>query len=900
MPNYAIVLVVIAYLILLFAIGIWAEKKSSSKWVSNPWVYALSLAVYCSAWTYYGSVGIAATDGVSFLTTYLGPVIALPIWLLVLKKVVLVSKQYQVSSIADFMSLRYGNNRSIGAIVTIICVVAVLPYIALQLKAVSETFSILSNGASSKSLFTDSTFYIAILLAVFVALFGTRATDASQRRSGLIFTVAVESVIKLVFFLIIGIYATFYLFDGTVDIYNRISALDGFENLITFSNIESTINWYFMIALSFFAIFLLPRQFHVGVVESSSSNYLKKASWVFPLYLLLFNVFVIFIAWAGKLLISGDLNPDYYTLYLPLEHGHKILGLIVFLGGLSSVISMVVISTLALSIMISNNLIIPYGLLKTFKNTDAKQNAQLIKNIRRVAIFILIIGAYFFYLNFNIELSLFSIGLVAFVIISQLAPAFFIGLYWNRGSAYAAKVGITVGFLVTFYTLILPFVADVFFADNSFTENGPFGLALLRPYQLFGLEFMPPVTHAFFWSMLFNTLCYLTFSVIRKGNYRERNYAEMVVNASSYNSMQESAFVWKGKANKSDIEQVLIRFLGEKRTKRALGLFNRKYKINPETNEADSRLINFSEKLLTGSIGAASAKIMIASVVKEDPVTLVEVLNILEENKKTISENKQLQQQSHDLKRLTQRLKDANTQLLEKDKQKDEFLDTVAHELKTPTASIRAASEVISDSEDMPEELKRKFLQNIVNDADRLTTLITNILDLEKLSNGREILDMKINALQETLRKTIEGIYHLAQRKGVKIIFDDSNQIQLEYDEDRMIQVFTNILSNSIKFVTQDTGQIKISVTEHKDLVSISFEDNGKGIPENDEDFIFEKFYQSNNQNVKKPTGSGMGLAISRHIIKGHKGKIYLDKEFKKGARFVVELKKRHEEVINS
>ncbi|MEE2801719.1 MAG: sodium:proline symporter, partial [Bacteroidota bacterium] len=231
MPNYALIIVIVCYLLLLFGMGIWADRRSNSKWVHNPWVYSLSLAVYCSAWTYYGSVGIAATDGIGFLTTYLGPVIALPLWILVMKRIVLVSKQHQVSSIADFISLRYGNNRSIGAIVTVICVIAVVPYIALQLKAVSETFDILTTGDKSNSLLTDSTFYIAILLAVFAALFGTQTTDASQQRSGLMFSVAIESVLKLIFFLIIGIYATFYLFDGTIDIYNQISALEEFDKL---------------------------------------------------------------------------------------------------------------------------------------------------------------------------------------------------------------------------------------------------------------------------------------------------------------------------------------------------------------------------------------------------------------------------------------------------------------------------------------------------------------------------------------------------------------------------------------------------------------------------------------------------------------------------------------------
>ncbi|WP_397301335.1 ATP-binding protein [Nonlabens ulvanivorans] len=887
-----IILVIVGYLSLLFAIGIWADRRSKSKWVHNPWVYALSLAVYCSAWTYYGSVGIAATSGVSFLTTYLGPIIALPLWILVLKRIVVISKQYQVASIADFISLRYGNKRSIGALVTIICVIAVFPYIALQLKAVSETFDILSGSSKSVSVFTDSTFYIAVLLAVFVALFGTQTTDASRRRSGLIFTVAVESVLKLVFFLIIGVYVTFYLFDGTTDIYNQISALDGFEKLATFSNIEASINWYFMIALSFFAIFLLPRQFQVSVVENTSVNHLKKASWVFPLYLLLFNVFVIFIAWAGKLLLSGELNPDYYTLYLPLAHGHKFLGLMVFLGGLSSVISMVVVSALALSTMISNNLIIPYGFIKALNDSNPKRNAQRIKNVRRASIFILIIGAYFFYVNFNIELSLFSIGLIAFVIIAQLAPAFFIGLFWNRGSAIAAKTGIIVGSLVTFYTLVLPFITEVFVEGSSLITNGPAGIALLKPYELFGVDFMPPVTHAFFWSMVFNVMSYLVFSVLQKGDYRERNYAELVVNASSYGELQENAFVWRGEAYVSEIRKALIRFLGEKRTTRALNLFYRKYDIDPQEEKADARLVNFSEKLLTGSIGAASAKLMISSVVKEQPVSLPEVLKILEENKETITINKQLQQQSHDLKRLSDRLKNANQALVEKDRQKDEFLDTVAHELKTPTASIRAASEILFDDDDMPVELKKKFLDNIVNDSDRLAALITNILDLEKLSNGREVMDKKQHSLKDTLHKAVDGVYQLALKKQVKIDVNEIESINLYYDEDRILQVFTNLLSNSIKFVSSKDGVIKVKTQLTDTTVLMIFEDNGKGIPQEDMEFIFDKFYQSNNQNVKKPMGSGMGLAISRHIIESHHGSIRVDPDFIDGARFIVEFKK--------
>ena len=892
MPSYLLALLIVGYLGVLFALGVWAGRNATSRWVRSPWVYTLSLAVYCSAWTYYGSVGIAATDGVSFLTTYLGPVIALPLWVVVLRRVIILSHNHQVASIADFISFRYGNNRSVGAIVTIVCVLAVLPYIALQLKAVSETFEILTDRVERPPVLLDSTFWVAVLLAGFAAVFGTRTADASSQRTGLLFTVAVESLLKLTFFLIIGGYVTFYLFSGPQDIYGQISALEGFDELVTFSGLEASLNWYFMIALSFFAIFLLPRQFHVSVVEITSTKYLRRASWAFPAYLLLFNVFVIYIAWAGKLLLSEELNPDYYTIYLPLAHGHELLGFMVFIGGLSSVISMVMISALALSTMISNNLIIPYGLLERLNDGESVANSQLIKNIRRGAIFTLIVGAYLIYINFNAASSLYSLGLVAFVVIAQLGPAFFIGLFWNRGSAAAAKAGMLFGVFVACYTLLLPFTVEVLGSNFQLLNKGPFGLEWLRPGQLFGLDLFDPIPNAFFWSILGNTLVYLLVSVAGKGNYRERNYAEIVVNASSYTEIEDNAFVWRGEAYVEDIRRMLVRFLGDEKTARAMYLFNRKYNLDEEEKKADARLVSYSEKLLTGSVGAASAKLLISSVVKEHPVSLPKVLEIMEESKKTIVANRQLQRQSRDLRRLSDSLGEANEALRERDRQKDDFLDTVAHELKTPTASIRAAGEVLAEADDMPPQLRAQFLDNIVKDADRLTVLITNILDLEKLSSGREVLDWQSHDLRQTITKAVAGVHQLARKKKMTIDTSGCASIRLRYDEDRIIQVFTNLLGNSIKFAPQANGCIVISTGQTESAVTVVVEDNGRGIPAKDIPFVFDKFFQSNNQNVKKPVGSGMGLAISRYIVRSHGGSLRVDPQFVNGARFLIELKK--------
>lgn len=893
MSDYALVFIIIAYLAILFFIAFLGDKNAKSKWVNSPYVYTLSLAVYCSAWTYYGSVGTAANFGVRFLPIYLGPIIAIPLWIILMRKIIRIAKQHNLASIADFISLRYGRNRFLGALITVICLIATIPYIALQLKAISESFQVMTANSSfnSTAVLRDSTFYIALILAVFVTFYGTQKSDASSKNKGIMTTIAFESLLKLIFFLAIGIYVTFYLFDGTTAIYERISTTPNFEKLIGIGGLEGAMDWFFLVLLSFFAIFLLPRQFQVSVVENGREKHLKKAIWLFPLYLLLFNVFVIFIAWGGKLTFGDSVNADYYTLLLPLENGNTFMALLVFLGGFSAVVSMVVVSTIALSNMVSNNLVIPYGFLDKFVRGNPDKNLNYIKNIRRIAIFMIIIAAYAFYANFSVQISLYSIGLISFVIIALLAPSFFIGLFWNRGSSKGTIVGIIAGFLVIVYTLIIPFSIEAYGGSSDFIENGLFGVAALKPSALFGIDFLSPPTHAFFWSLTLNTVLYLWVSLLQKGNYRERNYAEMFVDTKQYASLQDGAYVWKGEAYVDDIRNVLVKFLGEVRTKRALDLFFRKYDLPTDTQVADARLINFSEKLLTGTIGGASAKILISSVVKEDEVSLPEVLKILEESKETIANNKLLQEKSLELTKLTGQLKDANNELIQKDKQKDEFLDTVAHEIKTPLTGIKGATELLLDEGDeMPVEMKQQFLRNILQDSDRLTRLIQNILDFEKLETERDQMVLTFKNFKSTLKAVVESFDQMASKQDARILVGTRRDVYLAYDEDRIIQVLTNLISNALKFCQPVNGIISVHYKVEKKTLIVNVSDNGKGVPVEDLDFVFDKFYQSKNQNTIKPSGSGLGLAISKQIIEKHGGKMNVFNEKNGGANFSFEL----------
>jgi len=403
-------------------------------------------------------------------------------------------------------------------------------------------------------------------------------------------------------------------------------------------------NWLMYCVLSLFAIFLLPRQFHMSVVENNRERHVRTAIWLFPLYLLLFNIFVYPIAWGGNILFQGKgFNSDMYSLLIPQFFNNNAMTVLVFFGGFSAAISMIIVSSIALATMLSNNLLIPYGFLGSLQTENQIKNNDRIVRIRRIGIFMTIILAYIYFRFFILDFSLVSVGMISFVIIAQLGPAFFGAIFWKRGSLNGALAGIITGMVVCFYTLVLPFLMSSINPNSHFFEEGIFGIDLLKPFQLFGLDYLEPVPHALFWSLLFNFMAYLIVSVSFK---REITASEIMPKCTLISTailrITRMLFVWKGTAYIKDIEKVLNRFLGVERTNRAMKIFKLKYNIDKDTTMADARLIKFAENLLTGHIGTASAKILIEGVTKEDKISLPEVLRILEESKENIVINKKL------------------------------------------------------------------------------------------------------------------------------------------------------------------------------------------------------------------------------------------------------------------
>ena len=870
MSSVSLFAVVILYLALLFLVAHRAEKKKSKIWVNNPYIYSLSLAVYCTAWTYYGSIGVAVNSGLDYLPIYIGPIIIIPAWIYINKKILRISRVNKVSSIADFISLRYGNSRSFGAIITLVCIFGIIPYIGLQIKAISETFHLVTNTPISQNIFTDNATFVVVLLALFSSYYGTRYVDASEKRLGIISAVALESFLKLIFLIVLGVFVTFFAFDGFSDIYAKASLLPDFKEKNTFNGLEGSFNWMILCLISASAIFLLPRQFHTTIVENRQEKHLKTAIWFFPLYLLIFNLFVFPIAWGGRIIFEGQtVNPEFYSILIPQHFGNQIITVLVFLGGLSSSISMVIISSITLSIMLSNNLIIPYGWLDKLKSDNETKNTRSIMNIRKVSIFILIVTAFVFYKYFILKNSLYSVGLISFVIISQLGPSFFGAIFWRRGSYKGAVIGLIGGLAICYFGLIIP--------QYYFSYNQEFkGLVrdMYNWFSFFNIPYLSSISEVFFWSILINISLFVIISLSQKGDYRERNFAEIYVDIDRYIQNHENAFIWRGKAYVSDIRNILVKFLGEKKTEQAMRIFNLKYNIDTRTETADARFIKFSENLLSGRIGTASAKILIEGVTHEDKISLKEVLEILEESKENISLNKKLTEQSRELRQLSNELSFANENLIFKDKQKDDFLDSVAHELRTPITAIRSAGEILADDDDIPLEIKREFLNNIITESDRLNEIINDILYLDKLEHGEIALNISQNNIVETYQKALNPISHLIHQKNIHLSEVDllTNHL-FEYDEARLIQVFQNILGNALKF-TDDQGTIQAKFQEKDEQLIIKIFNTGKQIPEDDLNLIFDKFYQSRNQNLRKPSGSGLGLAICKKIMEAQNGSI--------------------------
>lgn len=883
--NPGIVIIIsLLYLALLFGIAIYANKlsKAGKSLVNNPYVYSFSLAVYCTVWTFYGSIGKAEASGMGFVAVYLGPTVMAPVWYILMRKIILISKQLRVTSISDFIASRYGKSTMLGLITTLILIFGIIPYISIQLKAIDHSFEIMTANASTDSFWDTSVFYrdkinyFTVLLATFTILFGTRSLDPNEQHEGLIAAIAFESMVKLIAFLAAGILVVYFIYNGMDDLFaNGMQNIETAKLLTMDNQTSAASNWFWVLVLSAISVLFLPRQFHVSVVENHNISFLRKASWMFPLYMMLICFFVLPIAIAGKLSLPINAEPDMYILSLPLAYDFDWMALLVFIGGFSAAASMVVVEVISLSIMVSNHLVMPFILSA---QASGNQRFMFLSDrllfIRRLVIVILIFLAYVFYKAVSNNFPLVSIGLISFTAILQLAPAAIGGMFWPKANEKGAAIGMVAGFFIWMITLPIPTLAQSGILSESIISEGYFSISWLKPFSLFGIQNVDQISNACIWSMLFNIGLYAVVSIFTNQTVEEMAQADLYVNIEKYSKSPDIEVI-RREASVQKLKHLLVRYLGSNKARQLLKAFDGKFS-DKNDDFASQEFINYIEKSLTGAFGSASAKLLLSTDIRSENITLEQLRELLNQTKEILEYSQALESKTEELTKASQELADANAQLKHLDILKAEFVSTVTHELRTPITTIRSFTQMLSKKHDIDPTMRAEFLNIIINECDRIKRLIDQVLEVEKLENAKPYQDGNSDIIA-TIKKAIQRLQPQMTDKGVELKFTTGvTKAVIGLNEDKMLQVILNLLSNALKFCDYDKGEILIDVSNDLERQAICFTifNNGKHIPPEYQNKIFEKFVQVKDGNLAKPEGSGLGLYITKKFVENIGGTV--------------------------
>ncbi len=854
-----LVAVCVLYVAGLFAVAFLVERRASegrARWLNSPVVYTLSLSIYTTAWTFYGAVGSAARSGLEFLTIYLGPTLIFIGWYWLLRKMVRIGRAQRITSIADLISSRYGKSGGLAALVTVLAVIGTTPYIALQLQSVVLSFSVFARpGAPGAG---QTAVWVALGLALFTIVFGTRSLDVNERHPGLVSAIALEAIVKLFAILAVGVFVVWGVADGPSDMLARIEAS-------TVAQAEwNGARWLGLTALSAFAILCLPRMFQVLVVENSDERHLATAGWAFPLYLLLISLFVVPIAVVGLSLPGAGSNPDLFVLTVPLALGQDGLALLVFLGGFSAATSMVIVAALAISTMVSNHILMPLWLRAT------RHENPMSGDMRRVALMarrfsiggILFLGLGYYRLSGGAD-ALADIGLIAFLGVAQILPALLGGILWRGATRVGAALGIGAGFAIWAWLLLVPNIAETGGLVPRLLEVGPFGLGWLSPVTPLGLQSTDPLLTAMMLSLGFNTLLFILGSLFSFPSPLERLQGAQFVNVYDHS---RALLGWRGAAGTADdLLTMAQRILG---TGRAGRLFQQAAREQGREGDLPEPTPDFLERLereLAGSVGAATAHAMVAQIAGGASVSVRDLLAVADETAQIMEYSSQLEQKSAELARTAARLREANQKLTELSVQKDAFLSQISHELRTPMTSIRSFSEILMES-DLDPEARGRFSRIIHDESLRLTRLLDDLLDLSVLENGRVTLHEGRAELSDVLDRALYAAGTLEGGGRIAIHRDrERERVTLHTDADRLAQVFINLISNAQKYCDAEQPELRIDVRQSGAEVEIAFTDNGRGIPDRQRALIFEKFARLDT--AKGAPGAGLGLAISREIM---------------------------------
>jgi len=885
-PFDLLVAACIAYVILLFAVAFVAERRARSGrggWLRSPWVYTLSLSVYCTAWTFYGAVGFAARSGLEFATIYMGPTLIMVGWWWILRKLVRIGRAQRVTSIADLISSRYGKSNLLGVIVTLLAVVGTAPYIALQLQSVTLSFGVFAAASPQGWALPEqgvTAIWVAAGLALFTILFGTRNLDANERHHGVVIAIALEAVVKLVALLAVGAFLVWGVAGGVGDVLARIES-----SPIADWPLQPG-RWIGLTFLSAAALLTLPRMFQVLVVENADERHLATAGWAFPLYLLAMSLFVVPIAVVGLERMPPGANPDLFVLTLPLSEGAGGLAMLAFLGGFSSATSMVIVAAIALATMVSNHIVTPLWLSLRAGGARAAGDVRgLVLTARRLSIGVVLALGYFYYRMSGGSAALAAIGLIAFVGLAQILPAMLGGIFWRGATRVGAGAGLLTGFALWLYTLFLPSFGGSGLISAAVLAEGPFGWGWLRPQALFGIEGIDPLMHALIWSLALNTAAFLLGSLLSFPAPLER--------------MQGAAFVhvfdqdrgtrgWsRGGAEPEDLLVMAQGILGAAEAQRffqAAAVEQGKAGFLPDTTPD---FIDRLERRLAGAVGSATAHAMIAQFAEGAAVSVQDLMAVASEAQQIKEYSAQLEAKSEELARTARQLREVNDKLTDLSVQKDAFLSQISHELRTPMTSIRAFSEILMEP-DLPEPMRAKYAEIIHEEAIRLTRLLDDLLDLSVLENRKAQLTVQVANLHDLIERAISSASSTRPDRDFTFHRDlPAEHMAVYTDTDRLVQVFINLVSNARKYCDADHPELTIRVRRAGAGVEVDFIDNGSGIANKSQSIIFEKF--SRLTDTSRAGGAGLGLAICREIMANLGGTIeYLPGQG--GAAFRVSL----------
>jgi len=858
-PN-ALILISVGYVAFLFLVAYVVDRRASSgaggmRWLSSPVVYTLSISVYCTAWTFYGAVGSAARNGLEFLTIYLGPTLVFVGWWWLLRKLVRIGRRHRITSIADLISSRYGKSPSLAVLVTLIAVVGTTPYIALQLQSVTLSFEVLAGPGFHG----QTAFWIAAGMALFTILFGTRGVNANERHHGVVAAIALEALVKLAAMIAVGAFVLFGALGGIGEAFDRMP-----QDMIDPEQVFGP-RWAMLTFLAATAVICLPRQFQVTVVENVDERHLATASWLFPLYLFLMCLFVVPIAIAGQTVLAPGENPDMYLLTVPLALGRQDLALLAYIGGFSSATSMVIVAVIALATMVSNHVVMPMA-LRFFRGglPQTGDMRDLLLMSRRASIVgILGLGFLYFRLTGGTD-ALAAIGLIAFAGLAQVLPSLLGGVFWRGATRAGALAGLGTGFAIWAYTLFLPSFEGAFLLSEAVLAEGPLGIAALRPQALFGVEIDDPLMHALLWSLGFNMLSFVLVSLGTLPNRLERLQGALFVDVYRSPEGETPRYVERS-ATAEDLFVLAQRILGTAPAERLFADIARAQGVAAGLPRPTDACIARLEQELAGSVGAASAHAMVASVAGRGDFGLSALFDIADETQRLMETSARLAEKTGELERTATQLREVNARLRALDQQKDDFLSQVSHELRTPMTSIRSFAELLM-SEDLDPDQTRRFAGIIHEESLRLTRLLDEILDVNRLESGAADLPLETVSAEAAVASALESLEPVARAAGITLLPREAMTGQyVRANPDRLRQVLLNLIGNAIKYNTAPEPTIRVAWQVDGKALSIDVIDNGGGVSEAEAEQIFAKFVRGHRSAATQ--GAGLGLPISRAIV---------------------------------